>query len=130
MFLAHTNNPLPRLYQRSDWIPPERLINYNLKERMVAFRQQIHTLFRKQRSRSNLLPHQRRILSEFCHNKTLIVFSADKNLGPCVIERSQYIHRALTDHLLDKQTYQRLHPIIAHQKIEDVRNKLNSFIAY
>ena len=34
-----------------------------------------------------------------------VVQATDKNLGPCIMEKTKYIHRALNDHLLDSTNY-------------------------
>jgi hypothetical protein len=130
IFMAHNVNVIPRLYNRSNWMPPINMVHYNLQERVNNFTNQIHKLFSRKQTRSNMLPHQRRILADFRTTKSHIVFNADKNLGPCVIERDQYIRRALQDHLLDDNTYKQLTMAQAIQKIEDLKNKLNNFIDY
>ncbi len=38
-------------------------------------------------------------------NGSHVVQATDKNLGPCIMERTVYIHRALQDHLLNKLNY-------------------------
>ena len=56
---------------------------------------------------TNLAPHKQRLLNELRENLDFIVFPADKNLGPCIIERDRYIAACL-DHLSDTTTYRRL----------------------
>ena len=130
IFLAHTQSEIPRLFIRSDWTPPIRMVNYNLQLRVNNLIKQATNLFIKKATKSNMLPYQRRMLADFRNNKTHIVFNADKNLGPCIIERAQYIKRALNDHLLDKATYQQLTIFQAKTHIDNLTNKLNEFISY
>jgi hypothetical protein len=130
MFLAHTDSSIPRLYVRSDWTPPIRLVNYNLQERVNNFIKKIFELFKKRKARSNMLPFQRRILADLRASKTHVIINADKNLGPCIIERSQYIQRALQDHLLDTTTYKKLSARQATAQIDQVKHKLQQFIEY
>ena len=40
-----------------------------------------------------------------CENENIIIAHADKNLGPFVIDTTQYIRWALDNHLLDTSTY-------------------------
>jgi hypothetical protein len=40
--------------------------------------------------------------------KQFVIMPTDKNLGPAILERSQYIERCFQDHLLNKMTYSRL----------------------
>jgi hypothetical protein len=130
MFMAHTVTEIPRLYTRTEWTPNIRMVNYNLQDRVNSFNKRIHMLFKKRMVRSNMLPYQRQILATFRNSKSHIVMNADKNLGPCVIERDQYIKRALQEHLLDKTTYKQLHLLMANQHLNNIRHKLNNFIEY
>ena len=41
-------------------------------------------------------------------NDTYIVVEADKNVGPCIIEREEYIKRAILDHLGNERNYKRI----------------------
>jgi hypothetical protein len=130
MFLAHTESIVPRLYTRSDWTPPIRMVNYNLQLRVNNFIKGIFKIFKKKRVRSNMLPYQRRLLATIRNSKTHVIINADKNLGPCIIERSQYIQRALQDHLLDRTTYKQLTPTQAKRQIENLKTKLQQFLEY
>jgi hypothetical protein len=130
MFMAHKNEPIPRLYTKSDWWPPIHMVNYNLVLRVNNFVKRIEKLYTKKKCRSNLLPYQRRILATIKTNKTHVVMPADKNLGPCIIERYKYITRALNDHLLDATTYKPLHPLLAQQRIDRLQTQLQQFIEY
>ena len=60
------------------------------------------------------------------HDKYIILL-ADKNLGPCVINREIYIRKCLTQHLSDKSTYERISKDIAFQYIEET---INEFLYY
>jgi hypothetical protein len=75
-----------------------------------------------------MLPFQRYILSNLRNQRQHIIFSADKNLGPCIIERDQYIYRALHDHLLDDTTYRRYNKAQALTKMEAIKSTLDAFI--
>jgi hypothetical protein len=48
------------------------------------------------------------MLATFKHSDDFIIFPADKNLGPCILERREYIRRGFSDHLSDQTTYQSL----------------------
>jgi hypothetical protein len=58
-----------------------------------------------------------------------MVIQADKNLGPCILERDTYIHRALHDHLLDDTTYQKQTTQEANRLIKKLRTQLDAFMA-
>jgi hypothetical protein len=128
-FLAQCNKPMPRLFVRSNWCPPLPLINKDLCERTVRFTTQLTMLHQKVRARSNLLPFQRAILSEFRDDRRHLIIQADKNLGPCILERDTYIRRSLTDHLLDDTTYRQLNKREAHKSIKSIRTKLDAFMS-
>jgi hypothetical protein len=59
-----------------------------------------------------------------------VIFQADKNLGPCIIERSNYIKHALHDHLLDDTTYLQRTPIEAKAIIKGLQKELQHFIKF
>lgn len=99
VFMAHMQNPVPRLFKRSEWCPPVGMINFGVRKRTKQFIGRITGTFVKKTTRSNMLPFQRTILASLRKSNKYVVFSADKNLGPCIIERDQYIRRALNDHL-------------------------------
>jgi hypothetical protein len=130
MFLAHQESTIPRLFIRSDWTPPIRMVNYNLQLRVNNFIKGIFKLFQHKRARSNMLPFQRRLLATMRTSKTHVIINADKNLGPCIIERSQYIRRALQDHLLDTSTYKRLTQTQAKRQMNSLKDKLQQFLEY
>jgi len=76
-----------------------------LQARIDSFATALHTAFRKKRSPSNLLPHQRHCLDLLSKCPDLVVIKTDKNLGPAIIERNRYLRFAFKEHLLDKDTY-------------------------
>ncbi len=56
----------------------------------------------------------------------IAVLSADKNLGPVVMERSKYIKLAFKDHLSDKSTYRRL----THDEATDILRRTHQKILF
>jgi hypothetical protein len=85
-------------------------------------------MFKKKRTKNNLLPHQQRLLKQLATDKTHIVFPADKNLGPCIIERDRYITQALKDHLSDETTYQRLSKHDAEHRLGMIQRTVEDFL--
>ena len=55
------------------------------------------------------------------------VFPSDKNLGPCIIEKSKYITRTLL-HLSDATTYQQLSEAAAERKMNETETLIESFL--
>ena len=127
-FMAQQSNPIPRLFLRSTWEPPPHLINASLKRRTNNFSNELKKNFVKRKVRSNMLPYQRSILATLRQKKDFVVFPADKNLGPCILERETYIHRALHDHLLDTTTYQQLNKNEAEDKVHYLKNMVALFL--
>jgi hypothetical protein len=127
-FMAHQQTNVPRLFIRSDWEPPIQMIHRGLVICVNEFSQKLNGLFKKKQAQSNLLPFQRQLLAKLRTYKTHVVFQADKNLGPCIIERNNYIQWALGDHLTKADTYSRLSSLQAHYRIHHVKQKLVKFI--
>jgi hypothetical protein len=57
-------------------------------------------------------------------HQDFVVFLTDKNLGPAIIERKEYIRRALKDHLLDQETYKQLTDVQARNEFLVARSKV------
>ena len=127
-FMAQQDNPIPRLFLQSTWEPPPHLVNASLKRRINNFSNELNKIFVKRKVRSNMLPYQRSILAILRQKKDFVVFPADKNLGPCILEREAYIQRALTDHLLDITTYRCLSKNEANDKIQYLKNMTSLFL--
>jgi hypothetical protein len=54
---------------------------------------------------SNLTKCQEKLLTSLRKAKHFIITPTDKNLGPAILERSQYMARCFQDHLMNKLTY-------------------------
>jgi hypothetical protein len=129
MFMAHMQQKdVPALFLRSKWEPPPWSIPPSLSRRSSNFTAAITRDFIKKKTRSNLLPFQRRLLSELRNSQEFIIVQADKNLGPCILEREVYIQRALNDHLLDKNTYKQLEKEEASREMDTVRYRMTQFM--
>ena len=107
---------IPNLYLPSKWKPPkcppemeqmlERFAEEVSKERAI--------LPKKQHSNINQAQHN--LLRQMKKHPDFIIWPADKNLGPVIIERKEYIRRAYTDHLNDAVTYKEVPKGIALQR--------------
>ena len=58
--------------------------------------------------KTNLLSYQTRALQSLQQQQDSLICPCDKNLGPAIIERDDYIKIAMRDHLLDGRTYRKL----------------------
>jgi hypothetical protein len=59
-----------------------------------------------------------------------MIIKTDKNLGPAIIDKDQYVRKSLEEHLLNDNTYQQLHPSAAKDYIKKVKLKLLKFIDF
>ena len=75
-----------------------------------------------------MFPHQRRALRELRQRKDILVVNCDKNLGPAVIERSRYIQMALSEHLTNQETYERLTRTEAMQAAADIKDNFEQWM--
>ena len=62
----------------------------------------------RSRKHPNLTPRQYQLLLHFRESNEYIIIEADKNLGVCILEREYYIHRAIEEHLGDREVYKRI----------------------
>lgn len=131
MLFAGSSSPLPpkALYMRSNWEPKPDDIPIEFRARVSVFINAAKNIFYERRSPFNLLPHQAAALKAIKARPDLIVWKTDKNLGPAIIERDEYIRRALVEHLLDATTYRQLTPTIASARIKAMQNIAYNFIA-
>ena len=118
----------PRLYSKSSWMPPEWKINKELQRRFKEFEVNYKILFKKRHGVSNLLPSQRIALQLLQKSTSLIVVHCDKNIGPSIIEKDEYIRMAFRDHLQDHNTYQHLTPEEATTFGDRIRKRLTDWL--
>jgi hypothetical protein len=130
VFFAGQTLPPAKLFIPSDWYPPTETIPAELRVQMKQFRAHILRLFKPTpQCPPNLVPHQNRLLRALKESSGLLVVRTDKNLGPAIVDRTTYIHKAFTDHLSDKATYQSLTSSKARTAINELSVKLIVFIA-
>ena len=104
----------PALYKSDPHWKPDFPDSAELLSRRSNFDCSIRLLFagierrRNLSYQSNLLPNQEAALKWLSSQSDIAVLSADKNLGPVIMERSKYIKLAFKDHLSDASTYRRL----------------------
>lgn len=113
----------PKIYVASKWSPPSWIWpERQVDERLNSFVDKISLLFKKQRGRTNLLPHHHRALRRLQQQPDFLIVPCDKNLGPSIIQIEDYLDIAFRDHLNDTTTYQMLTPTqvaISNTQIEN-----------
>ena len=99
----------PKSYVHSTWTPPHWTIPpIALEERLTCFSSALSKLFKTRQGKTNLLPHQHRALRTLQQQQTFFIVPCDKNLGPAIIERHDYLKIAMRDHISDTTTYKSL----------------------
>ena len=99
----------PKIYVHSTWTPPHWTIPpIALEERLTRFSSALNNLFKTRKGKTNLLSHQHRALRTLQQQQTFLIVPCDKNLGPVIIERHDYLKIAMRDHLSDTTTYKSL----------------------
>ena len=128
MFFAGSD-PLPKtkLFVPSKWSPSRDYIPAEFRVRFSEFEREATLLFRPRRCQPNLLPRQATVLAALRNNTQLHVWKTDKNLGPAIIERDEYIRRALKEHLLDVTTYRYLTKQEADNRIKAMKRMAANF---
>jgi hypothetical protein len=114
---------IPSLYIPSTWDPPAQKDNVEFAigkfdERLNEMRTALPT-----NRRHNLSPAQRNVIRELRTRKDLIVYPTDKNLGPSVAERPNYIRDVLQTHLLKAENYEFLTNDEAKKELRKQRSK-------
>jgi len=76
---------------------------------------------------TNLNPLQAKTLKELKSNKNIIIKPTDKNLGPAMMDTSQYINQVLKEHLLTPD-YRQLSHLEATRAFEKIKTTLKNLI--
>ena len=79
-----------------------------LEKRLEKFSLTFDKLFKKPIGKLNLLSYQTCALQQQQLQQDFLICPCNKNLGPAIIERHNYINIAMRDHLLDGHTYRPL----------------------
>jgi hypothetical protein len=101
---------IPNLFIKSEWTPPS-IQEGNTETRMMEFATVLRLAaisHHHERPRSNLSSLQHRQIQPIRKDPRFIVCLTDKNHGPAILERRQYIPWVYQDHLGHNNTYKRL----------------------
>jgi hypothetical protein len=85
------------------WNPPPAPIT--VENRLTDFEKLLEKAIQKNKKRrkinaTNLTQSQQKTLYTLKHNNDFIIMPTDKNLGPAIMNRDDYIKQCLTEHLL------------------------------
>jgi hypothetical protein len=119
------NDYNPKIYLKSKTFDPDPAHEY-IEKRIDDLYTEIKTLIKnkKQNPSTNLTAEEHNKLKELREDLRFIIFMTDKNLGPCIMERINYIKKALSEHLENKNSYERL----TTQQAWTIRNKAENEI--
>ena len=119
----------PKMYVRSNWTPPHwTRPPVVLDKRLENFSKQLNKLFKKQIGKTNLLSYQSHALKTLQQQQDFLICPCDKNLGPAIIERDDYIKIAMRDHLLDGRTYRPLSDADCSNHKQRLENEIKSWM--
>ena len=114
-----------KIYVKSEWVPPSS--DPHIENRISKFCKSIlaeHKFIRKiQKKSSNLTHLQKSHINLLRANRDFVILNADKNLGPVIMGRDDYIKRVLEEHLMDDKAYENLNEDQALTIIDDTRTK-------
>jgi hypothetical protein len=129
LFAGSYNDFQPgQLFLRSkNWNPDANQIPIEFRVRVQQFLRRLRATIPQRVTSSNLTVLQSSMLANMKSSDDFIVFPTDKNLGPAVIERSEYVQEALK-HLTDESTYRRLTQPQAQSRLEAIKPLLDDFL--
>ena len=123
---------IPKLYTKSSrderYEPPNAsmAVEAGIKRFSDRLREE-HLKYIKVWSQPNLSKHEFSVLRSLKNNPYLIVISADKNLGPVIIERAAYIRWCLTSFLSKESQYQHLNRIALQRELNKMSYQSGKF---
>jgi len=123
---------IPQIYTKnSNWNPPPASVE--IENQITKFDKSLHSLqnslIKKYQNfnLNNLTPLPCKTLKELKQNKNIFIKLTDKNLGPAVLDKDQYIQQVLNQHLLTKD-YVQLTKQEALSKINLLKDNLKALI--
>ena len=106
-------------------LPHGTIPSVALEERLSRFSDALNKLFKTHKGKTNLLPHQQRALRILKQQQTFLIVPCDKNIGPAIIERHDYLKIAMRDHLNDMTTYKSLTASETDRYLSEIKNKFS-----
>jgi len=123
---TNANEYIPQLYIKlKNWNPPPAPLN--TEERMTLFEKKIKEASRinnlQTHTFTSLTPNQKITLNELKQSTEFIIMPSDKNLGPAIMNREEYIKQVLTEHLLTP-SYLKMNANLATAQISHTKQLL------
>jgi hypothetical protein len=122
---------IPQLYIKvQNWQPPpatntieNELTNFEKTMERAIENHKDKNKNKNKRPYNNLTPSQKATLKELKTSKDFVILPTDKNLGPAIINRTDYIKHILHEHLLTTD-YEYLTHTVANNKLQNSKNQL------
>ena len=124
------NNNSKLYVKNTKWAPP--LAKPEIELRRTNFENEltkaIHEKTLRHNYSSNISRVQEHAIKTLKNNEDFIITLTDKNLGPAILRREQYIKMIYDEHLSDSQTYQRKDATETISELQTIHKKLISLI--
>ena len=105
--------------------PTDPILENMLRKFSNRIRDERTKILRNANRRTNLSTVQQNILKTLRTNSTWIILMCDKNLGPAIMERDEYILNVLKEHLMNGVTYRQLSSEEAKNRLEKLKEEIN-----
>lgn len=124
--IDNASSYIPQIYVKlQGWNPPPTSIT--VENRLTDFEKLLETAIQNNKRRksnaTNLTQSQQKTLNTLKHNFDFIIMPTDKNLGPAIMNRDDYIEQCLTEHLLTPH-YKQLCKTTAMEKLNSIKTFL------
>ena len=131
----HTDDPEdgegnynPKIYLKFTWNDIPMVQRNDVEWRMMNFADELtkrsEELKKIMHKKGNLPPHLMKALRTIAEDKRFIVCLTDKNLGPAIMERAEYLRRVYEEHLSNEEAYRQLDPKLGKEEYEKALGKL------
>ena len=120
-----------KMYVKSKWQPEntDTHIEEQIKNFISQIQKEKEKLLKRNIKATNLTMLQQKHIKLLKNNKDFIILMADKNLGPCIMERKEYIKSILNEHLNHHQTYTQLNNTQATTMLQNMRKTCISILS-
>lgn len=120
----------PKIYVKNpDWVAPAASLE--VEAALDKFQKTLTEYISQRYVRSfrpNLLYSELGLIGQLRRNKNVIVLATDKNLGPAIMDRDEYITLVLQQHLLNEEKYTRFTAEEAKNRRESATDQMWSLI--
>jgi len=121
---------IKELYIKSDYKfePASDEIEQALNKFEAAVEHEKKSKKKRNRILTNLTHQQWAMVDTLRQNDNYIVIEADKNLGPCLLDREVYIERGCSEHLGNTTNYKQISAAAIRARMIGLRYKLQQFL--